>query len=91
MFIKASYGHGGRIGYEKEWRMKSKISGGGELIDQGSHLIDLLMFFLGKVKKVTSKIENFFWNTNVDDNAFIILKFKNYFRSLYCLVILYQN
>ena len=77
MFIKASYGHGGRLGYEKEWRMKSKISGGGELIDQGSHLIDLSIFFLGKVKKVTSKLENFFWNTNVDDNAFITLKFKN--------------
>jgi len=77
MFIKASYGHGGRLGYEKEWRMKSKISGGGELIDQGSHLIDLSTFFLGKVKKVTSKLENFFWNTNVDDNAFITLEFKN--------------
>jgi len=77
MFIKASYGHGGRLGYEKEWRMKSKISGGGELIDQGSHLIDLSMFFLGEVKQVTSKLEKFFWKTNVDDNAFITLKFKN--------------
>lgn len=77
MFIKASYGHGGRIGYEKEWRMKSKISGGGELIDQGSHLIDLSMFFLGEVKQVSAKLENFFWKTNVDDNAFVTLKFRN--------------
>ena len=48
MFIKASYGHGGRFGYDKEWRMNPKISGGGELIDQGSHLIDLSEFFFWK-------------------------------------------
>ena len=35
MFIRARYGHGGRIGYDKEWRADPKLSGGGELIDQG--------------------------------------------------------
>ncbi|HEX7617718.1 MAG TPA: Gfo/Idh/MocA family oxidoreductase, partial [Verrucomicrobiae bacterium] len=35
MFIRARYGHGGRIGYDKEWRANPKLSGGGELIDQG--------------------------------------------------------
>jgi len=76
MFIKASYGHGGRFGYEKEWRMKPKISGGGELIDQGSHLIDLSEFFFGKVIKTEGVLRDFFWKNNVDDNAFINLKFK---------------
>ncbi|MDD5109187.1 MAG: Gfo/Idh/MocA family oxidoreductase, partial [Candidatus Omnitrophica bacterium] len=41
MFMRGRYGHGGRLGYEKEWRANFKISGGGELIDQGVHLIDL--------------------------------------------------
>ena len=41
MFIRGRYGHGGRLGYEKEWRANPKLSGGGELIDQGTHLIDL--------------------------------------------------
>ena len=35
MFIRARYGHGARLGYEKEWRADPKLSGGGELIDQG--------------------------------------------------------
>jgi len=35
MFIRARYGHGGRVGYDKEWRADPKLSGGGELIDQG--------------------------------------------------------
>jgi predicted dehydrogenase len=76
MFIKASYGHGGRFGYEKEWRMNPKISGGGELIDQGSHLIDLSELFFGKVIKAEGTVRDFFWKKKVDDNAFITLKFK---------------
>lgn len=76
MFIKASYGHGGRKGYEKEWRMNPIISGGGELIDQGSHLIDLSEFFFGKVIKSECILRDFFWKKKVDDNAFINLKFK---------------
>ena len=48
MYLRARYGHGGRPGYEKEWRAKLSVSGGGELIDQGSHLIDLSRLFLGE-------------------------------------------
>jgi predicted dehydrogenase len=41
MFLRGRYGHGGRLGYDREWRADPKLSGGGELIDQGVHLIDL--------------------------------------------------
>ena len=47
MYIRCRYGHGGRLNYEKEWRANKKISGGGELIDQGSHIIDLSRLLLG--------------------------------------------
>ena len=52
MFIRARYGHGGRVGYEKEWRSDPEMSGGGELIDQGVHLIDLSGWFLGAFTRV---------------------------------------
>jgi len=74
MFIKASYGHGGRIGYEKEWRSNSMLSGGGELIDQGSHLIDLSRWFLGEFIEIKGFAHTYFWDMEVDDNAFIFLK-----------------
>ena len=77
MYLKASYGHGGRVGYEKEWRMNHKVSGGGELLDQGSHLIDLAKMYLGKIKQQKSMLTTSYWKTNVDDNAFLILKFFN--------------
>src|SRR5271169_1561476 len=52
MFVRARYGHGGRVGYDREWRANPKLSGGGELIDQGIHLIDLAGWFLGEFKTV---------------------------------------
>ena len=77
MFIRARYGHGGRIGYEKEWRADVKISGGGELIDQGVHLIDLAGIFLGEFTKVEGHATTYFWKMPVDDNAFLSLRNAN--------------
>jgi predicted dehydrogenase len=73
MFIRARYGHGGRVGYDKEWRADPKLSGGGELIDQGVHLIDLAGWFLGDWARIDGYVDTFFWNMPVDDNAFLHL------------------
>ena len=74
MFIRGRYGHGGRIGYDKEWRADPKLSGGGELIDQGIHLIDLAGWFLGEFKKIDGHATTYFWDMPVDDNAFLSLQ-----------------
>ena len=74
MMIRARYGHGGRPGYEKEWRADPKKSGGGELIDQGVHLIDLARWFLGNFKEVEGFAQTLFWKMPVDDNAFLLLR-----------------
>jgi predicted dehydrogenase len=73
MFIRGRYGHGGRPAYEREWRFERSISGGGELIDQGSHLIDLARWFLGEFTNVHAALRTFFWNAEVEDNAFLTL------------------
>ena len=74
MFVRGRYGHGGRIGYEKEWRAVPEKSGGGELIDQGVHLIDLARWFVGaEFTDVFGRAETYFWNMPVDDNAFLTL------------------
>lgn len=74
MFVRARYGHGGRVGYDREWRADPKLSGGGELIDQGIHLIDLAGWFLGGFKKVDGHAATYFWKMPVDDNAFLDLR-----------------
>tara|TARA_B110000483_G_C18206486_1_gene547964 strand:- start:5215 stop:6204 length:990 start_codon:yes stop_codon:yes gene_type:complete len=76
MYIRAVYGHGGRLNYNNEWRFNKKLSGGGELIDKGSHLIDLSRFFLGNIKAHRSLLTTSFWKMNLEDNCFLILKNK---------------
>jgi predicted dehydrogenase len=74
MFIRARYGHGGRVGYDKEWRAQPELSGGGELIDQGVHLIDLARWFLGDFEQIEGSAHTYFWDMPVDDNGFLLLK-----------------
>jgi predicted dehydrogenase len=74
MFVRGRYGQGGRIGYDKEWRADPKLSGGGELIDQGVHLIDLAGIFLGEFTTVEGHLSTLFWKMPVDDNAFLSLR-----------------
>lgn len=74
MFVRGRYGQGGRVGYDKEWRADPKLSGGGELIDQGVHLIDLAGIFLGEFTQVDGHAPTYFWNMPVDDNAFLSLR-----------------
>lgn len=74
MFLRARYGHGGRVGYDKEWRAQPALSGGGELIDQGVHLIDLARWFLGDFSEVNGHAQTYYWDMPVDDNSFLMLK-----------------
>lgn len=77
LYVRGRYGHGGRVGYEKEWRFKRDISGGGELLDQGSHLIDLSRWFLGEFSGVSGYLPRYFWPGEVEDNCFMLLTTPN--------------
>lgn len=77
LFIRGRYGHGGRLGMEKEWRFNKEIAGGGELLDQGVHIIDLARWFVGEFNEVYGVAETKFWKTNLEDNAFVILRNKD--------------
>lgn len=74
MYVRARYGHGGRVGYEREWRARPELSGGGELVDQGVHLIDLARGFAGDFVDVAGHVGTFFWDMPVEDNGFLLLK-----------------
>jgi predicted dehydrogenase len=74
MFIRGRYGHGGRLGYEKEWRADPAIAGGGELLDQGVHLIDLARWFAGEFSGIEGHVGTYFWDMPVEDNGFMLLK-----------------
>jgi predicted dehydrogenase len=62
MFVRAVYGHGGRPGYDKEWRANADLSGGGELLDQGVHVVDLCRWFIGDFHEAIGFIGTYFWD-----------------------------
>ncbi len=77
LFVRGVYGIGGREGYEKDWRMKKEISGGGQLMDQGVHILDLSHWFLGDFSEVFGSISTNFWEiAPLEDNVFFVLKTK---------------
>jgi predicted dehydrogenase len=73
MFVRARYGHGGRLGYEDEWRADAAVSGGGELVDQGMHLLDLSHWLLGELPLHSALLRTQYWATDVEDNAVVVL------------------
>jgi len=77
IFIRSEYGIGGRPGYEKDWRANVEISGGGQLMDQGMHVIDLSRWFLGDFTDVTGFLQTAYWDiAPLEDNAFCLLRTK---------------
>lgn len=73
LHVRARYGHGGRLGYEREWRASRETSGGGELVDQGMHLFDLSYSIVGPLPLNAALLRTEYWPMEVEDNAVVIL------------------
>ncbi len=72
------YGKAGGLGFEKNWRADKDIAGGGILIDQGIHMLDLMRYLVGDFVEVKSFVENLYWKKiNMEDNAFVLMKTEN--------------
>ncbi|MFA6111344.1 MAG: Gfo/Idh/MocA family oxidoreductase [Candidatus Latescibacterota bacterium] len=68
--LRGRYGHGGRPGYDREWRADPARAGGGELLDQGAHLLDLALWLFGDFAEVAGFAGTLFWDMPLEDNAF---------------------
>ncbi|MBE0643770.1 MAG: Gfo/Idh/MocA family oxidoreductase [Bacteroidetes bacterium] len=77
MVMRARYGHGSRPGMEQEWRSSKDLCGGGELLDQGVHVIDLIRAFGGDLRDAYARVETKFWDIEVEDNAFALLGLRS--------------
>lgn len=72
--LRGLYGKSGGRNYPASWRNDPEISGGGILLDQGIHMLDLFRFFAGEFEEVKCFTSNGFWKTPVEDNAYVILR-----------------
>jgi predicted dehydrogenase len=77
LYIKGTYGKSGGIEYRRSWRNNPELSGGGILLDQGIHMLDLFRSFAGPLTLVDAVLTDSFWKCGVEDNAFIVLQADN--------------
>jgi len=74
LWLRGRYGKSVDKDFFDTWRSKKKYAGGGILIDQGIHMIDLFLYLAGNFDKVQSSITNLYWKSNIEDNAFVIFE-----------------
>jgi len=75
LWLRGVYGKAGSIDYHKNWRNYQKYSGGGILIDQGIHMLDLMRYFSGQdFTHINSFVTTSFWDIEAEDNAFAIMQ-----------------
>ena len=74
MWLRGIYGKGGGPSYDQNWRNQKDASGGGILIDQGIHMVDLFRLFCGDFNDVKSFIGKAYWPVEVEDNAFVMMR-----------------
>jgi predicted dehydrogenase len=78
LLMRGVYGKAGSIDYHKNWRNFKHISGGGILIDQGIHMLDLMLYFANDdFDTVQSMVTTAFWDIEAEDNAFINMRSKH--------------
>lgn len=73
--LRGVYGKSKIITFDQsDWRTKREVSGGGVLLDQGIHMVDLMRLFAGEFVQVQSIISNSHWQFDVEDNAYALLR-----------------
>lgn len=73
--LRGVYGKSKLITFnQSDWRTKREIAGGGVLLDQGIHMVDLMRLFAGEFEKVYSFVSNRHWGYNVEDNAYAMMR-----------------
>ena len=75
LWARGIYGKAGGLTFENSWRSDKDLAGGGILLDQGIHMVDLLRYFMGDFKEIKSYVQNCYWKgMPLEDNAFALMK-----------------
>lgn len=73
--LRGVYGKSQLVTFNQpDWRTKREIAGGGVLLDQGIHMVDLMRLFAGEFEEVHSFISNSVWGYDVEDNAYALMR-----------------
>ena len=74
LWVRGVYGKAEGSGNPNDWRHDPTLAGGGILLDQGIHMLDLFRHFCGEFSEIKSMCTTAFWNFPSEDNAFALLR-----------------
>jgi 1,5-anhydro-D-fructose reductase (1,5-anhydro-D-mannitol-forming) len=74
LWMRGRYGKSVDKNFYSNWRANSEKAGGGILLDQGIHMLDLFTYLGGEFDEVKAMISNLYWDSEIEDNAFAILR-----------------
>ena len=74
LWMRGRYGKSVDSSFYNDWRSKRELAGGGILIDQGIHMLDLFLYLGGDFDDIHAAISNLYWNLEVEDNVFVTLR-----------------
>lgn len=74
LWMRGRYGKSVDYNFYNDWRAKKELAGGGILIDQGIHMLDLFLMFAGDFDEVQAFVSNLYWQLDVEDNVFVQLR-----------------
>jgi predicted dehydrogenase len=74
LWVRGIYGKAEGSGNPDDWRVDPSLSGGGILLDQGIHMLDLFRHFCGEFSEIKSMCTTAYWNFPMEDNAFALLR-----------------
>lgn len=75
--VRGVYGKSSIISFDKGWRSERRIAGGGILLDQGIHMLDMIRYFCGDFEEIMSFVSNDYWHHEVEDNAYAMMRNRN--------------
>jgi 1,5-anhydro-D-fructose reductase (1,5-anhydro-D-mannitol-forming) len=74
LWMRGRYGKSVDKNFFEHWRAKKELAGGGILLDQGIHMLDLFLYLAGDFHEVQAMVSNLYWKLDIEDNVFAIFR-----------------
>ncbi|PYS06471.1 MAG: gfo/Idh/MocA family oxidoreductase [Acidobacteria bacterium] len=77
LWMRGRYGKSVDQSFYGDWRSKKEFAGGGIMLDQGIHMLDLFLMLGGDFEEVHAFVSNLYWKLDVEDNVFATFRNRN--------------